>query len=114
MKYFSKIAVLSLGVMALSACGTVASKSGGLADEAYIQLSSTKHYRGSEVLISIDQAEPIPVKVSRDGNEVTRKGLRLAVTPGRHQVVIRDKQGRKLYERQIFVSTRNSKNIVLP
>lgn len=105
---------LFLICLIFSTCGTVSSKSGGVGDDAYLVLSSTQKYYGHTVLLSIDDNIPLEVSVSRDGNWAVRKGHRLAITPGKHHILVKDKQGRLLYDRQIFVSTRNTRTIVLP
>ena len=108
------IVCLCVCAFLMTACGAVASTSGGLADEAYVVLSSTGTYAGSSVDLYLDNQDAIPVKVSRDGNMAVRKGLRVAVKPGKHRVVVRDRRGGLLFDRQIFVSTQNTKTIVLP
>lgn len=98
----------------LWSCGAVSSKSGGLSDEAYLLVSATKEYVHTSVLVSIDGNEPIETSVSRDGNMAVRKGQRIAIAPGKHHIMVQNKRGTLLFDKQIFVSTRNTKTIVLP
>lgn len=100
-------------LVGLASCGSTASISGGLTDESYVVLTAKKEYVGQTVYLSIDGAEAVPVRLTRDDNKA-RKASRITVQPGRHQVSITDQARKQLYRQEIFVSTRNSKLIALP
>lgn len=100
-------------MLTLGSCGSTASISGGLSDEAYVILSANRTYINETVYVQIDAEESIPVKVVRD-DEAARTGRRIVLKPGKHRIVVFDSAGKVLYNQHIFVSTRNAKTIVLP
>lgn len=108
---------LALGLgfaLSLTACGSVSTRSGGLHDEAYILLSAVQDFVGQDLLLSIDQNEPLHVRPSKEGNQATRKGERIVIKPGKHHLELRQPDGRLIYDRLTVISTRSTKSIVLP
>ncbi|WP_304296141.1 hypothetical protein [Porphyromonas gulae] len=105
--------VLVTSVAAFSSCGSVASASYGMQDESYLIVTASKQYLGETVFVSIDgdsTVQAVPIKEKH----AVRKGKRIVVSPGKHTVVVTDRAGVRLYEKQIFVSTNNGKMIHLP
>lgn len=98
----------------LASCGSVGSVSGGLNDESYIVFSANRQYVGSKVSVVIDGANGVEVHVRKDGANAVRRGSRLVVQPGRHQVRVIDQDGKVLFNKEIFVSTRSERKIDLP
>ncbi len=106
--------MLLLVPMLLSACRAhypVAQES-GKEDMAYLLFVGTKEYGGQEVEVSIDNAAPFKAKVvkSRVSN---RKGTQYGIATGARSIKV-SANGKVLYEKQIFVSTQEVKQIVLP
>ena len=81
-------------------CGTTASMSGGLSDESYLVVAASPLYQGKKVFVSID-------------DQVTRHAKRITITPGKHIILVHDAAGRKIFQQEIFVSTRSTKTITL-
>lgn len=105
--------LLALAVVALlsSSCGSVTTISGGHSDEAYIIVTSPMRYdKNAELYVQIDDLKPVLVDAVRP-NKASSKGARLVVLPGRHKVVVFDKDGKVLYDKQIFPSTGKVKKI---
>ena len=98
-------------LLGIASCGSTASLSGGLNDEAYLVVSSSV-YRGQKVYVSIDEESVVGIVAIRP-DQVTPKAKRITITPGRHLVRIHDAENRKLFEKEIFVSTRSTKTITL-
>lgn len=110
-KLLSLLAGLFL-ILGMSACGTTASISGGQNDESYIAVASSGQYLGKKVEVLIDEVSSVlivPVKPQH----VTRSAKRITITPGRHQIVVRDRQGNILFAKEVFISTRSAKTITL-
>lgn len=113
-QYLGRLLGLALVVLTLSSCGSVASRSGGLNDEAYILVTSGRVFKGEYVLVHIDDLPAQEVKARREGNKAVRRGERLAITPGRHRVAVVDRLGQLLYDKEIFISSRSTKTITIP
>ncbi|KGN73888.1 hypothetical protein HQ47_06505 [Porphyromonas macacae] len=107
------VTLLSVTIIGLSSCGSTASVSGGLNDESFIIVAAQNRYHKQEVLVHIDKEAPVLTKALRK-NQAVRKGDRLIVSPGRHRIMVVDKMGNKLFDKDIFISTRNSKIIRIP
>lgn len=86
------------------------SRSSGLQDQAYISLVAPK--KGT-ALVSVDGAAPVAMTVvkARKGYNYAAKH-RLLVGVGKHRVRI-EQNGRVVFDRDIFVSTREVKQIEL-
>ena len=87
-------------------CGTTASMSGGLSDESYLVVAASPLYQGKKVFVSIDDESTIGIVAVRP-DQVTRHAKRITITPGKHAA------GRKIFQQEIFVSTRSTKTITL-
>lgn len=115
MKRYIQRLFASLSVILLTlSCGTVGSKSGGLNDEAYIIVASGEKYQGVTVVVFVDKHPGRTVLAIREGGDSNRNSHRLVVQPGRRRVVVEDMSGGILFDKEIFVSTRNTKTIVIP
>lgn len=101
-------------ILLFASCGSVGSVAGGLNDESYIVLSANRQYVGSKVLVMIDGGSGVEVRVRKDGANAVRRGSRLVVQPGRHQVQVVDEMGKVLFDKEVFVSTRSERKIDLP
>lgn len=86
------------------------SRSSGLQDQAYISLVAPKKGRA---LISVDGAAPVDMKVvkARKGYNYAAKH-RIVVAVGKHRVRV-EQDGRVVFDRDIFVSSREVKQIEL-
>ena len=101
-------AFLVIGV----SCGTTASMSGGLSDESYLVVAASPLYQGKKVFVSIDDESTIGIVAVRP-DQVTRHAKRITITPGKHIILVHDVAGRKIFQQEIFVSTRSTKTITL-
>ena len=106
---FTLTLTLLLGV---ASCGSTVSLSGGLNDEAYLVVASSSVYQGHKVYVSIDEESVVGIVAIRP-DQVTPKAKRITITPGRHLIRVHDAETRKLFEKEIFVSTRSTKTITL-
>lgn len=113
-QYLGHALALTLAMLAVLSCGSVASSSGGLNDEAYILVASGRVFSGKHVLVHIDDLPAQEVKAKRAGNKAVRRGERLVITPGKHRVAVLDRSGQLLFDKEIFVSSRSTKTINIP
>lgn len=102
---------LILGLFA--SCGSTASMSSGLSDEAYILVVSNRLYRGERVAVLVDDAPAVYVRAVSEAKR-THKASRVVIRSGKHRVAILAPSRQELYNQQIFVSSRASKLITLP
>lgn len=112
MKKFLALVSASLLLLGASSCGTTASISGGLNDEAYIAIASSGQYLGKKVEVLIDDVSAVAI-VPVKPQHVTRSAKRITITPGKHQVIVRDLKGNVLFAKEVFISTRSAKTITL-
>lgn len=113
---FRHIASLISGLiltMILSSCGSTATMTTGLENESYIIVTSDNQYKNKEVVVRVDDMNTYEVK-ALPSKHVVRKGKRIVVHPGSHDVVVKDRAGKTLFDKTIFVSSRFSKLIELP
>lgn len=114
--FYKQWAVGLLSLLALlfagTACGTTSSISGGLNDESYIVVASSSAYVGKKVFVLVDDVSAVGIVAVRS-DAVTRHAKRITITPGRHTVIVRDTEGRTLFSKEIFISSRAAKTITL-
>ncbi len=111
-----KIKILfTLGlILLLSGCRAnypVAQQS-GKDDVAYLLFVSPKEYANKYVTVSIDNANTFEAKVVKSRNSYT-KGSSYSIATGRRAINVEYK-GRSIYNKEIFVSTQETKIITLP
>lgn len=85
---------------------------GGKEDMAFLLLTSSKEYAGKEVAVIIDESQPFTAKVVKQKN-ANHKGTQYGVATGTRSLkVIHD--GKTIYQKKIFLSTQEVKQITLP
>lgn len=84
----------------------------GKEDVAYLLFVSQKEYANKYVTVSLDDKNTFEAKVvkAKDSN---RKGTSYAISTGRKKINV-DYKGTSLYNKEIFVSTQETKIITLP
>lgn len=84
----------------------------GKEDMAYLLFVGKKEYGGKEVQVTIDNAEPFTAKVVKS-KKANRRGTQYGIGTGARDIVVRC-DGKTLYQKKIFVSTQEVKQIILP
>ncbi|WP_329904534.1 hypothetical protein [Porphyromonas pogonae] len=107
------ILIVACTLITLPSCGSTASLNGGLSDEAYIVVVSNKQYVNKDVYIVIDDKPAIKVKAVKEKDAV-RKGERIVILPGTHKVVVLNDHTQEMYSKNLFISSRSSRTVVLP
>ncbi len=85
---------------------------GGKEDMAYLLFVSSDEYVGKEVEVVIDDAQPFTAKVVNQ-KKANRRGTQYGIAPGTRSLKV--VHGNKtIYQKKIFVSTQETKQIILP
>lgn len=84
----------------------------GKEDKAYLLFVGQKEYCGKMVEVTIDDAEPFTAKVVKP-KKADRGGTQYGIGTGLRNLVVKC-NGRTLYQKKIFVSTQEVKQIILP
>ncbi len=88
------------------------SQQGGKEDIAYLLFTSNKEYSGEIVLVTLDNDIKFNAKVVKE-KKSNRKGMQYSVSTGTRQIKV-EKDGKILYEKSIFLSSQETKKIILP
>lgn len=115
MKKLIIIASLGFVLLCLNSCGGVYSISSGKADVAEISFVDDNSYRISVVLDDdAYQVNTVKEKVYRRDKKIKKTAENtILVKPGKHKVVVKDVNGVKIYEYNIFISANEHKVIRL-
>lgn len=84
----------------------------GKEDMAYLLFVSGDKYAGKEVQVSVDNAQPFTAKVVKS-KRANHKGTQYGIATGSRALKVSCK-GKVIYEKKIFVSTQEIKQILLP
>ncbi|MDR0891761.1 MAG: hypothetical protein LBN24_04025 [Mediterranea sp.] len=84
----------------------------GKEDMAYLLFVSPRQYADATVQVVIDDAQPFAAKVTKQKKSL-RKGTQYAIKTGARTLKV-SYEGRTLYQKKIFVSTQEVKQILLP
>lgn len=84
----------------------------GKKDVAYLLFVGQKEYGGKDVQVKVDNAGPFTAKVVK-AKKSNRRGTQYAIGTGSRNLVVTS-EGKTLYQKKIFVSTQEVKQIILP
>jgi len=84
----------------------------GKEDMAYLLFVGQKEYGGKEVQVTIDNEEPFTATVVKS-KKANRKGTQYGIGTGTKSLKVTC-DGKTLYQKKIFVSTQEVKQIILP
>ena len=84
----------------------------GKEDMAYLLFVGQREYGAKEVQVTIDNAEPFTAKVIKS-KKANRRGTQYGIGTGTKSLVVKC-DGKTLYQKKIFVSTQEVKQIILP
>lgn len=111
MKNFLILLTLPVLLMACRAHYPVAQQS-GKEDMAYLLFVSPKEHSGDNVQVVIDDKTNFTAKVVK-ARKANRRGTQYGISTGRHKITVSHK-GQILYQKEIFVSSQEVKQINLP
>lgn len=84
----------------------------GRDDMAYLLFVGQSQYGGKDVDVTIDNAAPFTAKVVKS-KKANRRGTQYGIATGTRDIKVTS-DGKTIYQKKIFVSTQEVKQIVLP
>lgn len=84
----------------------------GKEDMAYLLFVGQNQYGGKDVEVTIDNAAPFTAKVVKS-KKSNRRGTQYGIATGTRDIKVTS-EGKTIYQKKIFVSTQEVKQIVLP
>ena len=81
-------------------------------DIAYLLFVSPKEYAGKSVFVKIDNNAPFEAKVVKS-SKANRRGSQYGIAVGTRNITV-SYDGKSIYQKKIFVSTQEVKQIMLP
>jgi hypothetical protein len=103
---------IAVGIIFLFSCTGLKTTSTGLENEAFLELIGTPvNYIGG-VDINIDEKNTFKGEVNKDHAD-RPKGMIYAISTGNHSIEV-SYHGRVIFKKQIFVSSQETKKIMLP
>lgn len=96
----------------LSGCKAPVAQQGGKEDMAYLLFVSSSQYAGKVVQVSIDEATTFNAEVVK-AKKAKRGGRQYGISTGSRSIKVTS-QGQVLYQKKIFVSAQEVKQILLP
>ena len=84
----------------------------GKEDMAFLFFVSSNTYKGKDVQVSIDGAQPFSAKVTKS-KKANRKGTQYGIETGTRTLKV-TYEGKTIYQKKIFVSSQEVKQIILP
>ena len=84
----------------------------GKDDVAYLLFVGQNVYGGKDVQVTIDNGQPFTAQVVKS-KKANRRGTQYAIGTGNRKLVVKS-EGKTLYQKNIFVSTQEVKQIILP
>lgn len=84
----------------------------GKEDIAYLLFVSSNQYAGKEVQVKVDNNAPFTAKVVK-AKKANRRGSQYGIAVGTRALTV-SYDGKNIYQKKIFISTQEVKQIVLP
>jgi len=97
--------------LAVTSCKAPVAQQGGKEDIAYLLFVSPSQYAGEVVQVSVDDTS-FDAKVVKEKRS-KRKGCQYGIATGNRSIKVTS-QGKVLYQKKIFVSAQEVKQITLP
>ncbi len=106
------IYILTIWLLVITGCTGVKTLSKGLENESYIEIIGKPGIYSGGVDVTIDETTSFKTKVNK-GKAQRPKGNVYAISTGKHVVTVKY-NNEIIYSKQIFVSSQETKQIVLP
>jgi hypothetical protein len=106
------IVIFSACILLLSACTGVKTLSSGLENEAYLKFVGDKNLYEFGVEVTVDDKTTFTAQVVND-NIKAPTGNVYAIAPGTHIIKVKYNNS-IIYTKKVFVSTQETKKIILP
>lgn len=112
MKRLSYVFAALTVLLTLSGCKAPVAQQGGKEDMAYLLFVSPSEYYNKVVQVSIDDATSFDAEVVK-AKKASRKGKQYGISTGARSIKVTS-EGKVLYQKKIFVSSQEVKQIILP
>jgi len=96
----------------MTGCKAPVAQQGGKEDIAYLLFVSPSQYSGKTVQVSVDDATAFNADVVKE-KKAKRKGRQYGIATGNRSIKVTS-EGKVLYQKKIFVSAQEVKQILLP
>lgn len=96
----------------MSSCKAPVAQQGGKEDMAFLLFVSSSQYAGKDVQVTIDDGTTFNAKVVK-AKKAKRGGSQYGIATGNRSIKVTS-QGQVLYQKKIFVSAQEVKQIQLP
>jgi hypothetical protein len=108
----SHLNLFMIFVISMISCTGIKTTTSGLENNSFLEfVGSPNQYKGG-VTVTIDEKNTFIAEVKK-ANSALPKGTTYAINSGSHQIVVTF-NNKKLYQKQIFVGTQETKKIELP
>ena len=107
----AKYIILPLFIILIS-CGGTKTSSQGLNNESFLEIIGTPSLYSDDVDVVVDDNKSFKAKVYKE-RAGRMRGEVYAITTGKHSIKIYSKN-KVIYNQQIFVSTQQTKKIIIP
>lgn len=104
--------VIAIGLAVLTGCTGVKTISSGLENEAFLEFIGNPSYYSGGVDVNVDDKINFKAQVNKDHSD-RPKGTVYAIKTGTHVVTV-SYNNNVIFKKQIFVSTQETKKIILP
>jgi hypothetical protein len=104
--------VIAIGFIFLTACTGVKTSSSGMENEAFLEFIGTPSDYNGGVDVNIDDISTFKAEVNKDHAD-RPKGNVYAIKTGTHILTV-SYNDKVLFKKQIFVSSQETKKIILP
>lgn len=98
--------------LVMSGCKAPVAQQGGKENIAYLLFVSPSQYSGQTVQVSVDDATTFNAEVIKE-KKAKRKGRQYGVATGTRSIKV-SSQGKVLYQKKLFLSAQEVKQILLP
>lgn len=101
----------------ITLCGCKANypvaQQGGKEYVAYLLFVSSSNSHNADISVTIDETTKFDARTVK-ARKSNRRGTQYTVQPGKRKIVVYDKDGQKVYDKYVFLSTQEVKTITLP
>jgi len=104
--------IIAISLILIAGCGGIKTSSSGLEKESFLELIGNPHDYSGGVQVSVDNKPTFNAEVFNDKADRV-KGKVYAITTGQHVVSVTYKNN-VIFNKQIFLSTQETKKILLP
>ena len=111
-KFLKIIAFAAIFPAFLAGCKAPVAQQSGKEDIAYLLFVSPNKKKKKKVTVSLDNQKPFSVQVVKE-KKSKRKGTQYGVKTGARHIKV-SYEGKTLYNKKIFISTQEVKQIILP